>query len=52
MNERLNEMKKDHARLLEEARNKVTQSEEQQKEIHRQRLAADSEHDKQRALLE
>ena len=52
MNERLNEMKKDHARLLEEARNKVAQSEEQQKEIHRQRLAADSEHEKQRALLE
>ena len=45
-------MKKDFQRQLEESRNKVAQTEEQQKEIHRQRMAAESEFDKQKALLE
>jgi hypothetical protein len=52
MNERLADMKREQARLLEEAKNKIYQSEEQQKEIHRQRMAAESEYDKQKALLE
>ena len=52
MNERIDTMKKDFHRQLEESRNKVSQTEEQQKEIHRQRMAAESEFDKQKALLE
>ena len=52
MKERIDTMKKDFHRQLEESRNKVSQTEEQQKEIHRQRMAAESEFDKQKALLE
>lgn len=46
MNEKLNDMKREQARLLEEAKNKIYQSEESSKEIHRQRMAAESEYDK------
>lgn len=52
MTERLANLKRDSARQLEEAKNKIYQSEEQQKEIYRQRMAAESEYDKQKALLE
>lgn len=45
-NERVDGMKRDFNRQLEESRNKVQQAEEQQKEIHRQRMAAESEFDK------
>ena len=52
LTERLESLRKDSARQLEEARNKIAAQEEQQKEIQRTRLAAESEFDKQKALLE
>jgi phage host-nuclease inhibitor protein Gam len=52
LNERLEALRKDSARQIEEARNKISAQEEQQKEIQRTRLAAESEFDKQKALLE
>ena len=45
-------MKKEIARQIEEYKNKVHQSEENSKEIQRQQISAQSEHDKQKALLE
>jgi hypothetical protein len=46
LNERLEALRKDSARQIEEARNKISAQEEQQKEIQRTRLAAESEFDK------
>jgi hypothetical protein len=52
LTERIEQLRKDSARQLEEARNKISAQEEQQKEIQRTRLAGESEFDKQKALLE
>ena len=52
MTERLDSLKKDSARQLEECRNKIALQEEQQKETQRSRMSAESEFDKQKALLE
>ncbi len=46
LTEKMNTMKHEQTRLLEEAKNKIYQSEEQQKEIHRHRMAAESEYEK------
>lgn len=52
LGEKLEQMRKDTTRQIEEARNKIQAQEEQQKEIQRTRMAAESEFDKQKALLE
>ena len=46
MSERLDSLKKDSARKLEECRNKIALQEEQQKETQRSRMSAESEFDK------
>lgn len=52
MTEQLESLKRESARQLEDMKTKLTQQEEQAKEIHRSRLASESEFDKQKALLE
>ena len=46
MTEQLDGLRRDSARQLEELRTKLAQQEEQSKEIHRSRLASESEFDK------
>ena len=46
MNEKVEALKKENARQQEELKNKVYQSEENAKEIHRQNISAQSEFDK------
>ena len=52
MNERVDQMKKDYSRQIEEYKQKIFQSEEHTKEIHRSRISAESEYEKQKALLD
>jgi hypothetical protein len=52
MSEKMDTMKKDFNRQMEESKQKAFQFEEQSKEIHRSRIAAESEFDKQKALME
>lgn len=52
MNEKVDTMKREMARHGEESKNKIYQSEESAKEIQRQQMSAQSEYDKQKALLE
>ena len=52
MTEKLETLRRESARQIEECRNKIAQQEEQHKETYRSRMAAESEFDKQKALLE
>jgi hypothetical protein len=52
MSEKVDTMKKDFNRQIEEFKQKLYQQEEQSKEIHRSRMSAESEFDKQKALLD
>ena len=52
LKERMNSEKIEFQRNIEEYKNKVYQSEENAKERQRQVMAAESEFDKQKALLE
>ena len=52
MNQKTIGLKKDFERQIEELNQKVTNTDEQKKEIQRQQVASESEFDKQRALLD
>lgn len=52
MAEQIEAMRRESARQLEEARNRLAAQEEQAKDNMRTRMAAESEFDKQKALLE
>lgn len=52
MNDKADVMKKDFSRQIEEFKQKIFQSEEHAKEIHRSRISAESEYEKQKALLD
>ena len=52
MTERIETLRKDSMRQLEEQRTKMAAQEEQTKELLRARMSSESEFDKQKALLE
>ena len=52
MTEKLETLRRESARQIEECKNKIASQEEQHKETYRSRMAAESEFDKQKALLE
>ena len=52
MNQKTIGLKKDFERQIDELNQKVTNTDEQKKEIQRQQVASESEFDKQRALLD
>lgn len=52
MTQKLETLTRESVRQIEECRNKIFTQEEQHKEIYRSRMAAESEFDKQKALLE
>ena len=52
MNQKNLSVKKEYERIIEELNTKMSNTDEQKKEIQRQQVASESEFDKQRALLD